>query len=99
MKHIRPILFIIVTSFLSSCMAIDSRNEMEGGRMIIHASMERVAETRTMLVDGGVQVYWDPADEIKVFFKGAAGRFVSQNTEPVPVTDFSGTINLRFLSS
>ena len=94
MKHIRPILFIIVASFLSSCMAIDSRNEMEGGRMIIHASMERVAETRTMLVDGGVQVYWDPADEIKVFFKGAAGRFVSQNTEPVPVTDFSGTINL-----
>ena len=50
--------------------------------------------TRTTVQNGGTQVYWEPSDEIKVFFNGSGARFVSQNTENVAVATFTGTINV-----
>lgn len=60
----------------------------------IRAYQEGAAETRTTLIDGGTQVYWEPSDEIKVFFNGVGGRFAAQNTENVTVATFSGSINV-----
>ena len=86
---------------LASCERnqMETISEEESCSMTIHASVEGASgksqpSTRTTVVDGGTQVYWEPGDEIKVFFNGASGRFVSQNTENATVTDFSGTINL-----
>ena len=50
--------------------------------------------TKTTVLDGGTQVYWEPSEEIKVFFNGSGARFLSQNTENAIVANFSGTINI-----
>lgn len=76
-----------------------TRNEVkdpnvDGELVTIRAYQEGATETRTTLVDGGTQVYWEPSDEIKVFFRGSGSRFISQNTQNVTVTDFSGTMNV-----
>ena len=52
------------------------------------------ALTKTAVEDGGTQVFWEPSDEIKVFFKGSGGRFISQNTERAAVAEFSGTVSV-----
>ncbi len=52
------------------------------------------AQTKTTVQNGGVQVYWEPAEEIKVFFNGASGHFLSQNTENTTVATFAGTLNV-----
>ncbi|MBQ2521777.1 MAG: leucine-rich repeat protein, partial [Bacteroidales bacterium] len=57
---------------------------------VITASFE--GASRTALQNGGTQIYWEPADEIKVFFKTFSGRFVSQNTELAEVADFMGSL-------
>ena len=89
------LLLTLATVALFSC----SRNEVDhselGGETItIRAYQEGATETRTTLIDGGTQVYWEPADEIKVFFRGTGSRFLSQNTENATITDFSGTLNV-----
>ena len=62
--------------------------------MTFTAYQEGSEMTRTAVQDGGTQVYWEPADEIKVFFNGSSGRFVSQNTETATVATFTGTIDV-----
>jgi len=62
--------------------------------MTFTAYQEGAQETKTTVQDGGTQVFWEPADEIKVFFKSSIGRFVSQNSELAGVADFSGTLNI-----
>lgn len=72
-----------------------SREKVEAPETItIRAYQEGATETRTTLIDGGTQVYWEPSDEIKVFFNGSGGRFLSQNTEKADVAEFSGTLNV-----
>lgn len=66
--------------------------ESEGELVTIRAYQEGATETRTTLIDGGTQVYWEPSDEIKVFFNGSGGRFAAQNTENVTVATFSGSL-------
>ena len=66
----------------------------EGIQMTFTAYQEGSAPTKTTVLDGGTQVYWETSEEIKVFYGGAIGRFISQNTENVPVTTFIGTINV-----
>ena len=62
--------------------------------MTFRAYQEGAQETKTTVLDGGTRVYWEPADEIKVFFKSSSGRFVSQNTGLARVADFSGVLNI-----
>lgn len=50
--------------------------------------------TKTTVQNGGTQVYWEPSEEIKVFFNGASGRFLSQNTSNTTVATFTGTLNV-----
>ena len=83
----------LATVALFSC----SRNEVDnaelGGKTItIRAYQEGATETRTTLIDGGTQVYWEPSDEIKVFFNGVGSRFLAQNTENATVATFTGTL-------
>ena len=49
--------------------------------------------SRTTLQDNGIKVYWEPQDEIAIFYNGSCGRFVSQNEEPALTAKFEGTLN------
>ena len=89
------LLLALATVALFSCTRSEVEDPDAGGVLVtIHASQEGATGTRTMLVDGGTQVYWEPSDEIKVFFRGSGSRFLSQNTANAQVTDFTGTINV-----
>ena len=84
----------LATAALCSCSGNLVETPVNDGEIItIHAYQEG-ADTRTTLVDGGTQVYWEPSDEIKVFFRGSGSRFLSQNTANAQVTDFSGSLNV-----
>ena len=86
----RYILFAVAALTLAACSKTNEQPEPEGIQMTFRAYQEGSQGTKTTVQDGGTQVYWEPADEIKVFFKSSSGRFVSQNTELAGVADFSG---------
>ncbi len=91
----RYILFAVAALAISACAKSNNEiPEQDGVQMTITAYQEGAEMTRTTVQEGGTQVYWEPSDEVKVFFKGSSGRFISQNTENAAVTDFSGTINI-----
>ena len=72
----RYILFAIVTFTVSACVKDNSETPVaQGLQMTITAYQEGSEMTRTTVQNGGTQVYWEPSDEIKVFFKGSSGRF------------------------
>ena len=87
-------IFAISILALSACVKNTEPSELEGVQMTFTAYQEGSEMTRTTVLDGGTQVYWEPSDEIKVFFRGSSGRFVSQNKENAAITGFSGTINI-----
>lgn len=94
MKYKVLILTVAVFAIFScSVKQVDSPNS-EGSEITIRASQEGASETRTTLIDGGTQVYWEPSDEIKLFFRGSGSRFISQNSENARVAEFSGTLNV-----
>ena len=85
----------LATLALFSCMGDKVETPSDEGELItIRAYQEGAAETRTTLIDGGTQVYWEPADEVKLFFRGAGSRFLSQNTENSRAADFTGSLNV-----
>ena len=52
------------------------------------------AGSKAMLLDGAPEVYWAPNDQIMVFQRNwGTTSFLSTNTEPAAVVDFSGGIN------
>ncbi len=86
----------ILLAFAALAMSACARNvepaEPEGIQMTFTAYQEGAAPTKSTVLDGGTQVYWEPGDEIKVFFNGSSGRFTSQNTENATSATFTGTL-------
>ena len=86
----------ILLAFTALAMSACARNvepaEPEGIQMTFMAYQEGAAPTKSTVLDGGTQVYWEPSDEIKVFFNGSSGRFISQNTENATSATFTGTL-------
>ena len=90
----RYIFLAIAALAISACARNTEPSEPEGVQMTFTAYQEGSEMTRTTVQSGGTQVYWEPSDEIKVFFNGASGRFVSQNTENATAATFTGTISV-----
>lgn len=88
------ILIAVASLILAACSKTAEQPGPEEIQMTFRAYQEGATETKTTVQDGGTQVYWEPADEIKVFYKGTGGRFISQNTEDAVVANFSGTLNI-----
>ena len=88
------ILFALVALTSAACSKTKEQPEANGIQMTFRAYQEGSQGTKTTIQNGGTQVYWEPADEIKVFFNGTSSRFVSQNTEEATVADFSGALNI-----
>ena len=91
----RYILFAAAALVASAaCTKTSEQPEPEGFQLTFRAYQEGALDTKTTVQDGGTHVYWEPSDEIKVFFKNSSGRFVSQNDALAAVADFSGTLNI-----
>lgn len=76
---------------LSACTA-EPYNDENGGRITIEATMAENDQPKTVIQDG-TGVYWEPGDEIKLFFDGVGSRLSSTISEPAGVSSFSGTFN------
>ncbi len=91
-----------VASVLSSCdmseMDLQPSNPAEGPSLekrevIITASLDEAdPQTRTSRGADG-NIYWSPADEIKIFSAGETAKFVSLNTAPAAQAQFRGEIS------
>jgi len=52
------------------------------------------ASTKTV-IENETAVYWSPKESIKIFYGSkTSGKFVSSNTTPVAITDFSGSFDM-----
>ena len=89
----RYIFLAIAALAISACARNTEPSEPEGMHVTIKASLEGSNMTRTTLQNGGTQVYWEPSDEIKVFFRGTGNRFISQNTTLSKTADFTGSFS------
>ena len=59
--------------------------------MALTAITEQPTGTRT-IVESGNQVWWEPGDEIAVFWKGWCGKFVSDLSAPASTATFLGSL-------
>ena len=88
----RYILLAFAALAMSACARNVEPTEPEGIQMTFTAYQEGHDATKSTVQNGGTQVYWEPGDEIKVFFNGSSGRFTSQNTENATSATFTGTL-------
>ena len=90
-------MFVLNLCFITSCVEYQDAvsSTIIPDEIIIEATQEgRKVETRTTLQNDG-SVYWNPNDEISVFFnQGERGgsKFISQNTETTEIAEFAGSI-------
>ena len=84
--------FAIAPLALSCTREAEVSDDISNGQEItITATLE--SGSKTAVQDGGTEVYWEPADEVKLFLDGTGSRFISNNTEFAGVAQFTGTLN------
>lgn len=89
------ILCAIAVLTVASCTSSYEQLEQDTSPITIRAYQEGATpNTKTTVLDGGTQVYWEPNDEVNVFFRGSGSRFISQNTQNVTAADFVGSLNI-----
>ena len=92
----RVLIACLVAAALAACSSPVSPERSAGKELqsfTLTASQEGQSGTRTVIQDE-TKVFWQPGDEVKLFFDGEAGKFTSTNTEPVGVAKFNGTLNV-----
>lgn len=63
--------------------------------MTFSAEMADNQNTKTVLQNDRMSIWWSPTDSIMVYAgEVSSGRFISTNTEPASRTSFSGTLNV-----
>ena len=89
---------ILCTALAMTAVALSCTQEAEvsdaigsGEEITITATLEN--GSKTAVQDGGPEVYWEPADEVKLFLNGSGSRFISNNTELAGIAQFTGTLN------
>ena len=68
--------------------------EKDNNTITIKAVMAENNPTKTVIQEGTTSVLWEPADEVKVFYKTTGSRFTSNNTEPAGQADFTGNLTI-----
>ena len=92
----RLILFAIAALAASACTREAAQVESVAEKIVLTATQEGYDGTKSLLIDGGTQVFWEYGDNIKVFYDGKSNQFDSQITELdtyEPVTTFIGTLD------
>ncbi|MDO4824304.1 MAG: Ig-like domain-containing protein [Bacteroidales bacterium] len=92
MKKKNYILVVAAAILAASCVeGIDSAVTHEKNVTITAYSAEAEG-TRSTLIDGGTNVYWEPEDEIKLFTMGSSIRLQTAIQAPEQTATFYGTI-------
>ena len=85
-------LLIALGHLLAGC-AEKAEESMPGGQTLTVSASFDDGSSRATVVDGGVAVYWEPGDEIKVFCGPASGRMASTNAESSATATFTGPVS------
>ena len=88
------LLFAALAMVPTACVQTVDQVEEDGRQIVVHAWQEGALGSRTTVVDGGTKVYWEPNDEIKLFYKNVSGKFVAKNTELAEVAEFTGYLDV-----
>lgn len=91
-KHI--LLGILGLGLVSCTTNVLQMQESQQREMTFVASVEADDQTKTVLQEDRMSVWWSPKDTIKVFAAGISGMFISTNTEPVSQASFTGTLTM-----
>ena len=92
MKKNNYILFIASALLAASCVkGIDNNISCEN-EVTISAYSAETKDTKSTLIDGGTNVYWEPEDEIKLFTMGSSIRLQTAIQAPEQTATFYGTI-------
>ena len=86
----------LAAAILAACTteAVPERTAVwEAQTLTLTASQEGGPGTRTVLQDE-TKVYWQTADEVKLFYAGTSAKFTSTNTEPATIATFTGTLQV-----
>ena len=63
--------------------------------MTFYADMGDNQNTRTVLQEDRMSIWWSPKDSIKIFYGDySSGLFISNNTEPAARASFNGSLNV-----
>ena len=68
---------------------------VQGEQMTFTARWADKRDSKTAIQPNGVDIWWTPSEQISLFYGNKASAvFSSVNEEPVPVTEFTGSINI-----
>ena len=92
MKKYNYILVVAVATLAASCAkgVEDTINQEQN--VTITAYSAEAKDTKSTLIDGGTNVYWEPEDEIKLFTMGSSIRLQTAIQAPEQTATFYGTI-------
>ncbi|MBQ7269665.1 MAG: leucine-rich repeat protein [Bacteroidales bacterium] len=93
MKSTKILCAAIIAAMALSCTREAEVSDAIGSGEEISITATLKGGSKTTVQDGGTEVYWEPADEIKLFLNGTGSRFISNNTELAGVAQFTGTLN------
>ena len=95
MKGSNIIFLSLILLAVSSC----SREKMGGDstsrKVSVNAEIQD-KEQKTTVLNGGVKVYWEPSEHIKLFCGDASGELISTNTENQATTKFHGEMDKEY---
>ena len=91
MKRYFPYLAVSVCMLatLASCSLKEEDIDIQE-RITIYATHEDSEDTRTLLADGGSQVYWQPGDAVKLFRGTSSTKVTAAISSPARSAAFSG---------
>jgi len=92
-RTIQFAIFALSLIFVLACTKVTEQKVQEKKQTTITAFFAD-NQNKTTLVDAGTKVYWEPSDEVKLFYKTSGGRFTTAITTTAIVADFSGDLNL-----
>ena len=91
----RTLLFLTALALASgSCAKYIESADLQGEQLTFTACAAG-PETKTVLQDDGVSLWWAPGDEINLFYgSSASSKFTAQNKEAAKIASFTGTLNV-----
>ena len=91
MKSYRFIAVTLLVAIVAGCSKEFKEKNQAGQEFTITASFAENG-TKTTLQDGGTAVYWEPSDEVKLFYDGTGSRFTAQCSKTSAVSAFTGSL-------
>lgn len=96
MKYARSFFIVLLAIISASCTKDiwSETKEPAKNNLITFDAIQVDAKLTRTVIQNETAVFWSPKDSIKVFYgTKSSGKFVSNNTEPVASTSFTGTFD------